>query len=144
MYRVFVYGTLRSGHRNHQRFMQKAVLVGNAEAAGLMYDLGGFPGAKFVFTDVNRAFDASIIKGEVYDVDKETLENLDMLEGYRQGRPRGLNMYERVEIPVEVDGKYQQVLAYEYNGERGLSKSNLIKSGDYNKLYGKAAERSTR
>jgi gamma-glutamylcyclotransferase (GGCT)/AIG2-like uncharacterized protein YtfP len=83
-HRVFVYGTLRRGHRNHSLLeMSKSI----GEAATLrtywMITTGVFP----VVLDAVPAdfgFPPLAIAGEIYHVDDATLEQLDRLE--RKGR----------------------------------------------------------
>lgn len=75
MTRVFVYGTLKSGHCNN-RLLVGQHYVGRAEtlAPGLrLVDLGPFPGA------VHSA-SPSRVYGEVWDIDDAALRRLDGLE----------------------------------------------------------------
>ena len=83
-HRVFVYGTLRRGHRNHSLLeMSKSI----GEAATLrtywMITTGVFP---VVLDAVPADFGLPplAIAGEIYHVDDATLEQLDRLE--RKGR----------------------------------------------------------
>lgn len=88
MHRVFVYGTLKRGYRNH-RFLKAATFVGEAHTLTSYRMLDGrFP----VLRDAGPG--CMQISGEVYDVDEETLSALDDLEGIASG------MYDRVEIGV--------------------------------------------
>ena len=74
MNKVAVYGSLRQGLGNH-RLLASSKFLGEdiSQPEWKMYSLGGFPG---------------IVKGnsevtlEVYEVDKDTFESLDWLEGY--------------------------------------------------------------
>lgn len=72
--RVMVYGTLLAGYGNHRAYMQTAKLVGEATMRGKMYSLGAFPCVSL--------HGDNTIRGEVYDVDEETLKYLDRLEGH--------------------------------------------------------------
>ena len=79
MNKVFVYGTLKSGGevRGLHQFGDGATIVGKAKTQYPDYemsDLGAFPG---VF--LNGKFH---IEGEVWEVDDETMEQLDAIEGY--------------------------------------------------------------
>ena len=79
MNKVFVYGTLKSGGevRGLNQFGDGATIVGKAKTQYPDYemaDLGAFPG---VF--LNGKYH---IEGEVWEVDDETLEHLDAIEGY--------------------------------------------------------------
>jgi gamma-glutamylaminecyclotransferase len=93
--RVFVYGTLRAGERNH-RLLEGAEFVGQARTAPCfrMVDLGSFPA---IVGDGSTP-----IEGEVYDVDDAMLARLDELEGH----PR---FYTRTRIELD-DGS--EALAY--------------------------------
>lgn len=112
---VFVYGTLMTGRANHRHFMTGAVSVGAGELYGYaMYDLGAYPGIKLSRKDT--------VKGELFLVDEQILERLDMLEGNG-------GLYDRVN--VEVRGEPADAwlaLTYAYRGTvRGDRK---VKKGD--------------
>ncbi len=73
--RVFVYGTLLSGHRNH-RLLEGAKLVGKARTHPrfTLVSMGHFPAMV--------AEGTTVVSGEVYEVNDERLKALDHLEGY--------------------------------------------------------------
>lgn len=80
--RVFVYGTLKSGHGNHSCYFEGndgARLLGKCYITGSigLVDLGFFPCAIKTIDGVERH-----IVGEVYVVDQPTLDALDCLEGH--------------------------------------------------------------
>lgn len=92
MHRVFVYGTLKRGLRNHH-FLEHAAFVGEAHTLTKYRMLdGSFPVLRDSGADLKQ------VRGEVYDVDEKTLEKLDELESVDSG------MYERVKIDVAVSG----------------------------------------
>jgi len=77
--KVFVYGTLKSGGqiRGLNQFGDGAVIVGKAQTVYPDYDmidLGAFPGVVKGGTYK--------IQGEVWEVDDETMQDLDAIEGY--------------------------------------------------------------
>src|SRR5262249_46638083 len=73
--RVLVYGSLLRGEGNHHVLARaRFVRAATTSAAFELYDLGYFPGLV--------AGGVTAVKGEVYDVDPETLERLDRLEGH--------------------------------------------------------------
>ncbi len=74
-FHVFVYGTLMTDQPNH-RLLTRARRIGDArtEPCFDLLDLGSFPG-------MTRGGSTSV-RGEVYDVDRETLAALDRLEGH--------------------------------------------------------------
>ena len=73
--RVFVYGSLLAGEPNHP-VLGRAALVGAAttEPRFSLHDLGAFPAM------VEGGSHA--VAGEVYEVDRQTLADLDRLEGH--------------------------------------------------------------
>lgn len=90
MHRVFVYGTLKRGFRNH-RLLEGSTFIGEAHTLTPYRMLDGrYP----VLRDAGP--DCKTISGEVYDVDAPTLSALDELEGIELG------MYDRVEIDVAL------------------------------------------
>ncbi|UGV41175.1 gamma-glutamylcyclotransferase [Methanococcoides orientis] len=72
---LFVYGTLKSGYCNHH-LLGDSVLVSEVctKAKFRMLDMQDFPG-------VVMSEPASRISGELFDVDGETLDVIDDLEG---------------------------------------------------------------
>ena len=82
MEKVFVYGSLMTGFGNH-RLLSSGSAMGSVISYGAdrlvwpgqMLSLGAFPG-------LIRKDQLSLINGEVYEVNEEVFERLDMLEGY--------------------------------------------------------------
>jgi gamma-glutamylaminecyclotransferase len=74
MHRVFVYGSLQRGEANH-RMMADARFIARAHTrpAFDLFDLGSFPA---MATNGRTA-----ISGELYDLDDQVLERLDVFEG---------------------------------------------------------------
>lgn len=72
---VFVYGSLRRGECNH-RVLAGARMIAAAQTSPRfrLVDLGAYPAL--------LAGGATAVLGEVYEVDGETLERLDRLEGH--------------------------------------------------------------
>ena len=91
MIKLFVYGTLKRGHRNH-RLLRNSTYLGNATTARRYSVIDvGFP-VLILDPEGNR------VRGELYEVDRETTISLDRLEGV--GR-----MYNRVRKYVHTDDK---------------------------------------
>jgi len=121
MAKVFVYGTLKSGGelRGLDRFGDGATIVGKAKTVYPDYemaDLGAFPG---VF--LNGEYH---IEGEVWEVDDDTMEDLDAIEGYP-------DFYDR-QLTHTTEGKaWMYYLAGDtyksYKGERG---NQVVEDGD--------------
>lgn len=78
--RVFVYGTLKSGRGNNRWYLSDSTLHGHARLDGdwRMVDLGGFPAVLECYKEELR----TPVCGEVWLVSKDTLRELDRLEGY--------------------------------------------------------------
>ena len=118
IYNVFVYGTLMRGEANHDYYLHDDWFVGKASLSGYdMYDIGAFPGI---------VLGAGIIPGELYEVDDETLQNLDYLEG--EG-----SLYIRECVPVTMaTGETIQAFIYVYNGDvEYLEKIPMWRQDDY-------------
>src|SRR5262245_56620 len=101
---VFVYGTLKKGFRNHHLLETSKLVVADVLTSRRyrMLDVG-FP--------VMLPGTEGLVQGEVYEVDAETLEQLDRLEG--EGR-----MYHRTVIEVYDDQcRCYKVQAYIGNPE---------------------------
>lgn len=88
MTKVFVYGTLKEGHGNHD-YLRTSKLIRRAYVPGfLLINTTGYP---YAF----EAEPTDFVIGEVYEVDDKTLENLDSLEGYPSHYNRAkVNAYE--------------------------------------------------
>lgn len=100
--KVFVYGTLKSGHRNHWRCLRSATFVGQATTSEryTMIDVG--------FPVLLTPGEGNRVHGEVYEVDAETMERLDNLES------EGL-VYDRVRKYVRMSSG-ELVRLYYYVG----------------------------
>jgi len=118
---VFVYGTLRNGHSNHQLLKDAHCYgVGSTEASYTMYLISGYP---YVTSTETRY----PIVGELYAVDDETLNTLDRVEGH----PR---YYERRETTVIVGNDHHVAWMY-FRDPQGV----MMQSGDFNEVsFGKA------
>jgi gamma-glutamylaminecyclotransferase len=79
--RVFVYGTLKEGYGNH-RALAGSKALGRAVIAGKysLVDMGWYPGV--LDHSADSAFPERRIGGEVYEIDDDTLNTLDMIEGH--------------------------------------------------------------
>ncbi|CAD5960780.1 Gamma-L-glutamyl-butirosin B gamma-glutamyl cyclotransferase [Planktothrix tepida] len=91
---VFVYGTLKPGESNYQRYCQGRVIAQRpAVVQGKLYDLSlGYPG--MVAGD-------GIVQGVILSFsDPNIFIDLDQLEDYQPHRPPEKNEYQRQQIPV--------------------------------------------
>ena len=71
---VFTYGTLKRGGHNHH-YLQNATYVGTITLPfkGRMFDVG--------FPVLMKSRSTVKVEGELYEVDRETFDRLDRLEG---------------------------------------------------------------
>lgn len=97
-HRVFVYGTLKRGGYFHDA-LEHSTFVGTGSTVDLfgLYDLGPYPCA------VRKSI--STLKGEVYEVDRDTFALLDRIESYPE-------LYTRAK--VRVSGSFGKVTAWIY------------------------------
>ena len=85
---VFVYGTLKRGGRLHH-CLTDSEYVGEGVVRGKMYDVGAFPAlihsdsvaGRWVGDNKVPTPDHSYVRGEIYSVDADTLQHLDIVEG---------------------------------------------------------------
>jgi gamma-glutamylcyclotransferase (GGCT)/AIG2-like uncharacterized protein YtfP len=113
---VFVYGTLRrGGERAMSVRFPGAKFIADAQVSGGLYDLGEYPGLLLHESD-------SPVVGEVYEVDDETLNELDEFEASSR------YLRKQFEIPLGTRGK----TCWVYEPDPGFhSLRTLITSGDW-------------
>jgi len=117
---VFVYGTLRAGGRNDiARRHPAAGLVGRGSIAGVLYDLGTYPGAALG--------GAARIDGEVYRIDADIEAALDVLE---EVAPDDAGEYRKRQVMVKVEGRPLDCLVYEIHPQRCAGRA-VIAGGDW-------------
>lgn len=114
---VSCYGSLRRGMSNHQYYLSSSEYKGtfSTEPEYTLHSLSYYPGLKL---DGNTS-----IVMEVYEVDEETLKNLNRLEGYYPGEKA--TFYDRIEINTPW-GK-----AFTYIYVNPLPKESIVESGDW-------------
>ncbi len=148
MISIFVYGTLKQGYCNHDRYCKTAFSIEPAWVWGRLYALpAGYPGLEVPEAAIlargtrNPLADESVqnttlvppaamnkpygdwdkIHGELITFANPELDlpPIDRLEGFNHG---GWCLYERVLVPVAVVGSVKPVWLYRYNqphdGER--------------------------
>lgn len=134
---VFVYGTLKRGQRNHERFCRGALAVREATVRGRLYDLPfGYPALVVPKEDVRATGtgdylldararshsqtgpqkdfpDWDVVHGELltFDDPGKRLPALDALEGFRPGE-RGF--YSRVLVPATLTEAGVAIEAWTY------------------------------
>jgi gamma-glutamylcyclotransferase (GGCT)/AIG2-like uncharacterized protein YtfP len=143
---LFVYGTLKRGQRNHERFCQGLISAQDATVRGRIYDLpSGFPalvvpegdvravGTVDYLADVDTQDRAKIspqesspgwdtVIGELFTFDDPTrrLPLLDALEGFHPGEE---SFYRRILVPTTLTGTILSVVpawTYVHESARGL------------------------
>ncbi len=113
---VFVYGTLRRGGiRAMPQIFPGSKFVGTANVGGRLYDFGEYPG---LMLDAS----SSMVTGEVYEIDDETLNSLDEIEAPAR--------YLRKQVEIDVDDR--KVTSWIYEPDPAFySLSTVIESGDW-------------
>jgi gamma-glutamylcyclotransferase (GGCT)/AIG2-like uncharacterized protein YtfP len=133
---LFVYGTLKRGQSNHERFCRGLISAREATVRGRLYELPfGFPALVVPEADVRAtgttdyladaeasheeaepsempsSWDA--VQGELlaFDDPEERLPVLDRLEGFRPGEK---SLYRRVLIPATLTQTGTTILAWAY------------------------------
>jgi gamma-glutamylaminecyclotransferase len=124
---IFVYGTLKKGFPNHDRYMQSAEKVGNYRT------VENYPlvliGQRYVPCMINAPGEGEHIEGELYEVDDDCLKRLDALE--RIKKPDG---YRRLKICLKSVEKYNAV-SLEAHAYLISPKFAKDRRSDYLKIY---------
>lgn len=122
MTKVFVYGTLRSGERNHHFLKGAECIYSQCRVHGKLFDTDkGYP--------VLQRNESTWVFGELYDVTESQMQAIDVLEDYKEGRSD--NLYDKVVGSVwnGLDGEYNAVI---YTAEQSMDYSTQkIPSGDW-------------
>jgi gamma-glutamylcyclotransferase (GGCT)/AIG2-like uncharacterized protein YtfP len=127
---VFVYGTLRRGEQRDINRLQPAPrFVGMAHVAGLLYDLGSYPGL--------RLGEGGVVSGEVYEIDAKLERRLDEIE---EVWPEPNGEYTKREVAVHLDMQLAEAtlaqhiecscLVYEATLQ-AVKQKRLIEGGDW-------------
>lgn len=95
---VFVYGSLKAGYHNHNTLANSPLIsTGTTEPNYQMISFGSFP----ALIEGDKAYE-----GEIYEVDNNTLQQLDYLEGYP-------DFYNRSQVDIELpNGDVQKCWVY--------------------------------
>jgi len=126
-YKLFVYGSLRSGFRNpvYGYLTKYFHLMGEAVVKGKLYDHGEYPVAV-------PTTDEKFISGELYEINNPlefswAIGQLDDYEGLN-GEADEAVFYKREEVVAYQKGKPHQAWIYWFNGD--VSGKPVIESGD--------------
>ena len=113
---VFIYGTLRRGSARAMSIrFPGSRFVADAKVSGSLFDLGVYPG--LLLEESN-----SMVIGEVYEVDNETLSKLDDFESSSH--------YWRKQVKISLGTHSKKCWIYAPNPE-AFSRRTLITSGDW-------------
>ena len=113
---VFIYGSLRRDcpQPMSTRF-PGSKFIAEAKVRGSLYDLGAYPGLQLDESN-------SLVTGEVYEIDDETLNKLDEFESSSN--------YLRKQVEISVGNESKLCWTYEPNPESYFLRI-LISSGDW-------------
>ena len=116
-YLISVYGSLRKNMSNYHYYLSDSEYKGTftTEPEYTLHSLSHYPGLK-------QNGNHSVVM-EVYEVDENTLDNLNQLEGYYPGRKA--TFYNR----IEINTPWGKAFTYIYVNE--LSKESIVESGDW-------------
>lgn len=118
---VFVYGALRREASNGWR-MENARFLGSARIKGTLVRISWYPG-------LVREGEGSVL-GEVYEVSRELLRQLDEFEGIDPGHEDGGNgEYRRLRTEIHVGKDTYKVWLYEW--QKGIEDYEVIANGDW-------------
>lgn len=126
-YKLFVYGSLRSGFRNpvYEYLTKYFHLIGEAVVKGKLYDQGEYPVAL-------PTTDEKFISGELYCINNPlefswAIGQLDDYEGLN-AEPGEPVLYKREEVIAYQQGQPHNAWIYWFNGD--VSGNPEIESGD--------------
>ena len=126
-YKLFVYGSLRSGFRNpvYEYLTKYFHLLGEAVVKGKLYDLGEYPAAA-------ATVEEKFISGELYCINNPlefswAIGQLDDYEGLNTEEGE-TPLYRREEVIAYKDGEEHTAWIYWYN--KDLTGNPVIESGD--------------
>lgn len=126
-FKLFVYGSLRSGFRNpvYEYLTKYFHLLGEAVVKGKLYDLGEYPAASA--TDEDK-----FISGELYCINNPlefswAIGQLDDYEGLNT-EEGDTPLYRREEVIAYKNGEAHTTWIYWYN--KDLAGNPVIESGD--------------
>lgn len=127
VYKIFVYGSLRSGFQSaaYDYISRYFSLIGNAKVKGKLYDMGEYPAA--IATDENN-----FIIGELYAIKDEeefdwALAQLDDYEGLNVEIGE-MALYKRELVTVFINDNTEQAWIYWFAGS--VEGKPVIANGD--------------
>lgn len=118
--RVFVYGSLRKGASNAWR-MERTRFIGSATVSGTLVKVDWYPGL------VLKGDTA--VKGEVYEVDEQTLAELDAFEGIVSDEVYN-GEYKRIKGKVQFEHD-ETCECFIYEWQLGVAAYEVVANGDW-------------
>lgn len=118
---LFVYGTLRKGFSNHDHFLR--------DKSSVYFMSDGVTADKYTMSAascpwVSKKEQSTVIHGELYLIDDETLSRIDRLEGHPHNYCREIVQVENISENVVVD-------AWMYLRDSDSRYGVIIPNGDY-------------
>lgn len=94
---LFVYGTLKSDHRNNH-YLEDQVLVGEVETKPIyrLFENGSFP------MMVEDGEDGYAVSGELWEIDEDILDELDFHEVFYERKLIEIKDYEDEEVHAYI------------------------------------------
>ncbi|AIF43030.1 gamma-glutamylcyclotransferase [Virgibacillus sp. SK37] len=121
-YMVFVYGTLRKEESNNEFLANSRLVAEGAWTAGKLYSTTSY-------YPVLEKYKYGKVYGELYEVTKDKLEELDVLEGYiGEGKN---NLYDRIEQTIFTDKASWLAYLYVMSIKSMEMRLSVIESGDW-------------
>lgn len=127
VFRLFVYGSLRSGFKNplYEYISRFFTFMGEARVRGKLFDMGSYPAGI-------PTHDNTFITGELYKMNRESdfswvMGQLDDYEGVNVESDE-MQLYRREIAEVFFGNELTQAWIYWYNGD--VSGKTVIASGD--------------
>lgn len=119
---LFVYGSLKRGYGAYGRYLANETFVDCGVINGTLVDLGAYPGFIQKGTD--------LVKGEVFEISKKTLAQIDRYEG-------APSLYERIIITVNMpDGRNLKAWTYEFSRKDDkFVEQHRIPTGEWHGLF---------
>ncbi|MFZ3577750.1 gamma-glutamylcyclotransferase [Virgibacillus sp. DJP39] len=123
MSKLFVYGTLRNGEKNHFYLNHSTLIFNQCWVSGSLFDTGnGYP--VMLKDEINTVY------GELYEVTSEQLNEIDRLEGFVEDDPG--NLYDRESVTVTNDKGHDFEAFTYFGGESLIDSTDKIATGDWN------------
>lgn len=123
---VFIYGTLleKFGNPFAQQLKEASSIKGTGYFHGLLFDLGGYPGAVYISKIDHK------VHGHIYEVSQfeQLIKKLDDYEGIGSAFSQP-NEYKRTIVPILTGTHIIPCWVYLY--DQGVNEMHWIESGDY-------------